>query len=122
MPFAKETAYTALCAFDGAFDPPPPVEPEPVVTPMVTSVPQRHDDIVIGSAVLAAETLDEPWYRAIVIGTRGEGLFVLAWQDWPDEPTFVRQGDSLALWPPALASDHVPLSQAAREVPPAESS
>ena len=103
-PFCKMPLYEALSAFEGSFAPPPPVErePEPVIT--VRTVPTTWADIAVGSAVLASSGPDEGWWPSVVVEDRGEGLFVVRWQDYDDEPSFVRRADDLALMPRSAAS------------------
>ena len=99
VPFCKTAAYEALCAFPGAFAPSPPVEPEPAPPLTVTGKPQRWEDLQVGSLVLASVGPDEGWFEAIVAEARGESLYVLRWQGWPDHDPFVRRADGLALLP-----------------------
>lgn len=91
--------YEALCGFEGAFVPPSPPEPQPAPPLAVTSIPQRWEDLQVGSLVLASTGPDEGWYEAVVTEARGEELFVLRWQGWDDHDTFVRRADGLALLP-----------------------
>ena len=106
VPFTKMAAYEALCAFEGAFRPPAPPEPQPEPPLAVTATPQRWEDLAVGSLVLASVGPDEGWFEAVVTEARGESIFVLRWQGWPDDAAFVRRADGLALLPkrPAEAS------------------
>ena len=105
VPFCRTAVFEALCGFDGAFAPPPPPEPQPEPPLAVTGTPQRWEDIGIGSLVLASTGEDQGWFEAIVAEARGEGLYVLRWQGWLDDPAFVRRADGLALLPtPAVAA------------------
>lgn len=99
VPFCKMALYEALCGFDGAFAPPPPVEPEPAPLLAISGTPHRWEDITVGSLVLATVGDGEGWYEAVVAENRGEALFVLQWRDWPDDGLFVRRADGLALLP-----------------------
>ena len=102
VPFAKMAAYEALCAFPGAFAPPPPPEPQPEPPLAVTGTPQRWEDLQVGSLVLASTGPDDGWFEAVVAEARGDAIFVLRWQGWPDHDPFVRRADGLALLPAAI--------------------
>ena len=65
----------------------------------VTGTPQRWEDIEVGSLVLASTGTDEGWFEAIIAEARGDAIFVLRWQGWPDHDAFVRRADGLALLP-----------------------
>jgi hypothetical protein len=56
--------------------------------------------LAVGSLVLANETPGEGWYEAIVKEVKDEGLYLLAWRDWPHEATFVRKALHIALLHP----------------------
>lgn len=99
VPFAKMAAYEALQAFPGAFAPPPPPEPQPEPPLAVTDMPQRWEDLQVGSLVLATTAPGDGWYEAIVAEARGDAIFVLRWQGWADHDPFVRRADGLALLP-----------------------
>ena len=101
VPFCKIAAYDALKAFDGAYQPPTPVEPEPVPPLAVTGTPQTWEGIGPGSRVLASMGEDTGWFESVVVEARGDDLFVLRWQGWPDDPEFARRRDGLALLPAA---------------------
>ena len=102
-PFCKLPLYEALSAFEESFAPPPPVEPEPEPVVTVSSVPTTWADIGLGSAVLASSGPDEGWWPSIIVEDRGEGLYVVRWQGYDDEPSFVRRGADLGLMPPSAA-------------------
>ena len=99
VPFCKTAVYEALCAFPGAFAPPPPPEPQPEPPLAVTGTPQRWEDLQVGSLVLASTGPDDGWFEAVVAEARGDAIFVLRWQGWPDHDPFVRRADGLALLP-----------------------
>ena len=99
VPFCKMGAYEALCGYEGAFAPPPPPEPQPEPPIVVTGTPQRWEDLQVGSLVLASTGPDDGWFEAVIAEARGEGLFVLRWQGWPDHDAFVRRANGLALLP-----------------------
>ena len=98
-PFAKMAAYEALKAFGEAYQPPVPPEPQPEPPLAVTGTPQRWEDIDVGALVLASVGPDEGWFEAVVAEARGDAIFVLRWQGWPDHDAFVRRADGLALLP-----------------------
>ena len=75
VPFAKEAAYIALVALGGSFLPPAPVEPELEKALVATGKPQRWEDIVVGSLVLASAGPDEGWFEAVVSEARGDSIF-----------------------------------------------
>ena len=115
VPFCKEAAYTALQGFEGSFEPPLPVEPEPEPVITVSAVPATWADIGVGSAVLASSGPDEGWWPSVIVEDRGEGLFVVRWQDYDDEPSFVRRGVDLGLLPPSAAAQIVDAETPAAE-------
>ena len=106
VPFCKMPAYEALCGFEGAFAPPAPPEPQPEPPLAVTTTPQRWEDLAVGSLVLASVGPDEGWFEAVVTEARGESIFLLRWQGWPEDVAFVRRADGLALLPEPAASAH----------------
>ncbi|MBM6596504.1 hypothetical protein [Microvirga pudoricolor] len=57
--------------------------------------------LAVGSIVLANETPGEGWYEAIIKEVKVEGLYLLAWRDWPHEAAFVRKAPHIALLHPA---------------------
>ena len=99
VPFCKMPAYEALCGFEGAFAPSPPPEPQPEPPLTVGGTPQRWEDLAVGSLVLASVGPEEGWFEAVITEARGESLFVLRWQGWPEDAAFVRRADGLALLP-----------------------
>lgn len=99
VPFCKMPLYETLSAFEGAFAPPPPPEPQPEPPLAVTGIPQRWEDLQVGSLVLASTGPGDGWFEAIIAEARGDSLFVLRWQGWPDYEAFVRRADGLALLP-----------------------
>ncbi len=102
VPFVKMAGYEAIAAFPEAYAPPPPVEAVPEPLAIATTAPATWADIGVGALVLAAEAPTEPWFPSVVVETKGEGLFVLRWRDFPDEASFVRRGEDLALLPPGF--------------------
>lgn len=107
VPFVKMASYEALTAFPEAYAPPPPVEAAPEPLPVATTAPATWGDIGVGAQVLAAESPTEPWYPTVVTEAKGEGLFVCRWRDFPDEPSFVRRGEDLALLSPGFSATEV---------------
>lgn len=104
-PFAKTGAYEALKAFDEAYQPPAPPEPQPEPPLTVTGTPQRWEDLQVGSLVLATAGPGDGWYEAIIAEARGDAIFVLRWQGWADYDAFVRRADGLALLPAPPAAE-----------------
>ena len=72
MPFCKMPLYEVLCAFEGAFAPPPPAEPQPEPPLTVAGTPQRWEDLAVGSLVLASVGPDEGWFEAVITEARGD--------------------------------------------------
>ena len=101
VPFAKEAAYKALEALDGAYAPPAPPEPEPEAFVAPSCLPATWAALAVGAVVLASPGEDEGWWPSVVTEDRGEGLYVLRWVGFDNEPTFVRRGDDLGLMPPS---------------------
>ena len=105
VPFCKMATYEALTALPGAYEPPAPVEPESEAPVVITGVPGSWESITVGSAVLASAGGDDAsWWPSIVTENKGEGLFVLRWENFDDELSFVRRADDLALMPPSAAA------------------
>lgn len=100
-PFAKEASYKALEAFDGAFAPPAPPEPQLEVFVVASTIAATWANLALGAMVLASPGEEEGWWPAVIIEDRGEGLFVLRWHGFDSEPTFVRRGDDLGLMAPS---------------------
>lgn len=50
-----------------------------------------------GCTVLAYSPEDEAWFDCVVTETKADGIFVLRWRDYPDEPVFQRRRYQLAL-------------------------
>lgn len=103
VPFTKETAFKALEAFDGAYAPPAPPEPEPEVVVAPGTVPATWAELAVGAVVLASPGEDEGWWPSVITEDRGEGLWVLRWIGFDTEPSFVRRGDDLGLMPLATS-------------------
>ena len=61
-------------------------------------VPRDRDEIGLGSLVLAHEGPEDGWWEAEVIGMNGR-VFSMRWRDFPEQGTFLRQPDELALIP-----------------------
>ena len=108
VPFAKMAAYEALQAFGEAYQPPAPVAAAPEPAPGVTGTPQRWEDHGVGSLVLASVGPAEGWFEAIITESRGDAIFVLRWEGWPEDEAFVRRADGLALLPRRPAEAAVP--------------
>jgi len=64
--------------------------------------PHTHDEIGLGSIVLAHEGPEDGWWEAEVIGANG-CTFSLRWRDYPTQPTILRKATELALLPPGEA-------------------
>jgi len=75
--------------------------------PAVT-FPADWAEIGVGARVLATEGPDDGWWEAIVRHVHDSGfgahvvrMLTMEWESWPDEPSFVRRADHVALIPPA---------------------
>ena len=68
-------------------------------------LPSGFDKIKVGSIVLASESRDDGWWTAVVTENKGDGLFLLQWEDWPDLDTFLRRPEQLALIHPAYKGE-----------------
>ncbi len=80
-------------------DKPAPLGAAPGAGNKRPTVATSWDGIVAGCLVLAPEEGENGgWWEAVVQEQRGEHMFVLCWQNWPDE-TIVRRRDNLALLP-----------------------
>jgi len=62
--------------------------------------PESWDKIAVGSIVLAMESSDGSWWPALIKEDRGDGMFVLTWEDWPDLAPFVRHVEQVGLLHP----------------------
>ena len=70
----------------------------------VVPQPFGWEDIEVGAIVLAVAGPEYfQWYEAVVLAIEGES-FELRYAEWPDEPTFTRSREQLALSHPT----HVP--------------
>ncbi|TPW25997.1 hypothetical protein [Pararhizobium mangrovi] len=64
------------------------------------SAPPRPDDwskLKPGHGVLASLDPDDGWWPAVVREDKGDGLFVLAWAEWPEWDLFLRRREQIAL-------------------------
>jgi hypothetical protein len=68
------------------------------------SLPEGWDKLRVGNLVLASVERDDGWWPAIVTEDKGDGLFVLKWEDWSDWEPFLRKREDLALLHPAYAA------------------
>lgn len=108
VPFIKAPLHAELVALAKRLGqyreelPPRPLLPatKPKEKPSYHS-PASWTDIQVGSLVLASEGLSKSdgWFEAAVVERKADNLFLVRWRDWPDEPTFARQRDHLALLP-----------------------
>jgi hypothetical protein len=74
-------------------------------------------DIQVGSIVLASiAPRPTEWFEVVVTEIEGEE-FTVRYCDWPDEPTFTRSRDQLALLHPTH-KPHPPLEPTKAEAPP----
>ncbi|QJP14606.1 hypothetical protein G3545_13700 [Starkeya sp. ORNL1] len=62
-------------------------------------LPPSWGNIKLGSLVLATIAPMDGWYEALIAEVKDDGLFVLKWRDWPEEPPFLRRAHQLALLP-----------------------
>ena len=69
--------------------------------PQRGSLPDDFTKIKVGSIVLASIARDDGWWPAIVTEDKGDGMFVLQWQDWSDWEPFLRKREQLALLHPS---------------------
>lgn len=114
VPFAGRGLFDELCAAGGvttaklaelrasqaaAPKPAPSTPAGPVY-----DLPADRDAIKVRSLLLATEGDGEGWFEAIVTRqAEADGVLVLIWRDYPDQPSFARHRDQLALLPPATA-------------------
>ncbi len=81
------------------------------------SEPAGWHDIQVGAIVLAsAPPRHTEWFECLVIAAEGDE-FTVQFCDWPDEPTFTRTRDQLALLNPTH-KPHPPLEPTKAEAPP----
>ena len=80
----------------------PEPKPEPEIA--VAGPAASWADIDVGNLLLAAVEGDDQWWPSLVAEARGEGIFVLRWVGYPDEPAFVRRREALGLLPPLLVA------------------
>lgn len=108
VPFVKATLYAELLAALGEADDAPQEasaeEEHEKLAPALYDytgyrLPRGWGEIKLGSLVLATVGPQEGWYEALITEAKDDGLFVLKWRDWPDEPPFLRRAHQLALLP-----------------------
>jgi hypothetical protein len=118
VPFVRATLYQQLLehlpegsveAARAAADPETPVppaqpnEPSGSASYAEASGKEARPDwktLKKGDIVLACEKPGEPWYTATVIEVKPNGLLVLRWRDYEDDPSIVRQRDHVGLLHP----------------------
>ncbi|MBB4305030.1 hypothetical protein GGD81_004096 [Rhodobium orientis] len=78
---------------------------------LAVTFPADWADIHVGARVLATEGPDDGWWEAIVRRVHDSGLsdhvvrmLTLEWEGCPDESSFVRRADHVALMPPAYSA------------------
>jgi hypothetical protein len=68
--------------------------------PTTGMFPDGWDKIKVGHVVLASADRDEGWFTAHVREDRGDGIYVLEWEDFEGLDLFVRRREQLALLHP----------------------
>lgn len=114
VPFVKAGVYEKLVAFlpEGsrpkkpkakkmAEAPAKKAKAEPEAPPVL---PANWGKIEVGALVMASIDQIEPWFKCIVVSERANGVFVLRWRDYPDDPKIVRRREDIALLHPDHAS------------------
>lgn len=108
VPFVKAALYQELLAALGEPDDAPQdasaEEAHEKLAPALYDfsgyrLPTGWDGITLGSLVLATVAPEDGWYEALVTEVKNDGLLLLKWRDWPDEPPFLRRAHQLALLP-----------------------
>lgn len=107
VPFVKMSVYEKLVAFLPEADRPkkPKPKPKPLTrkpaakpnSDAAPSLPATWSKIAVGSLVLATVDPQEPWFKCVVVSERANGLYVLRWRDFPDDPKIVRRREDIAL-------------------------
>lgn len=69
--------------------------------PKANTFPDDWDKIRVGHIVLATADRDEGWWTAHVREDRGDGVYVLEWEDFEGMDLFVRRREQIALLHPA---------------------
>lgn len=62
--------------------------------------PEGWDKIRVGQIVLATAERDEGWWTAHVREDKGDGVFVLEWEEWEGLDLFIRRREQIALLHP----------------------
>jgi len=68
--------------------------------PVARGLPRSWDEIAAGHLVIAQESLEYGWWKAIVLERKGDS-FTLQYRDYPHLPKFVRHRSSVALMCPS---------------------
>ena len=63
--------------------------------------PEGWDKIRVGQIVLATAERDEGWWTAHVREDKGDGVFVLEWEEWEGLGLFIRRREQIALLHPS---------------------
>lgn len=64
--------------------------------------PEDWDKITVGQIVLASAERDDGWWTAHVREIRGDGIYMLEWEEWPGFDRFVCRRDRIAPAAPGL--------------------
>lgn len=115
VPFVKAGVYEKLIAFLPEADRPkkpkakkktaaPAKKGKPEEQEAPPPLPASWNKIEVGALVMASLDPFEPWFKCIVVSERANGLFVLRWRDYPDDPKIVRRREDIALLHPEHAT------------------
>jgi hypothetical protein len=74
---------------------------------IASGLPRTWDEIAPGHLVIAEETLEYGWWRAIVLDRNGD-MLTLRFRDYPQLPKFVRHRSAVALISTALGEPPSP--------------
>jgi len=80
---------------------------EPPLPEIASGLPRSWGEIAPGHLVIAEETLEYGWWRAIVLDRDGD-MLSLRFRDYPNLPKFVRHRSAVALISTALGEPPTP--------------
>ena len=63
------------------------------------TVADAMEPYVVPVDIFERDTRGGDWYESLITEVKDDGLFVLKWRDWPDEPPFLRRAHQLGLLP-----------------------
>ncbi|HEX5244663.1 MAG TPA: hypothetical protein VFW23_15475 [Tepidisphaeraceae bacterium] len=110
VPNIRQNLYSALIANLAQEPKAALAKDDEAPLPQVSSgLPRSWDEIAPGHLVIAEETLEYGWWRAIVLDRNGD-MLTLKFRDYPQLPRFVRHRSAVALVSTALGEPPAPVA------------